>query len=292
MIKCKICNKKMNQITYTHLRTHGITHGEYKAKFPDAKLITPESTQKRSEIMKGKNKGNIPWNKGIPRTEKEKDAIRKGQSIEGRKRVSEDKKKAWKEGKYNFMFGSTNPSANPEVGKKIADANRKRIVKNSTKKKMSKARTGKSNGPCKPHVKEILSKRMKKYNPMFDEEVLERHPIFKSGCYHFSKGEKMLSEVLDKLKINYTHQKIVKNINPKNYILDFYLDDFNLAVEFDGHYSHVLNPEKDIARDEYIFQTYGIKTLRILPSELNLHNRKTLIKSILGFIDENKMGKN
>ena len=101
-VNCKICNKEFNSlITSTHLKTHGITTAEYKAKYGKEAISSPEYRQKRSMSNRGKNNpnyrntwsdkqknnlsknnsGNTPWNKGkcsSEYTEEYKESIANG----------------------------------------------------------------------------------------------------------------------------------------------------------------------------------------------------------------------
>jgi hypothetical protein len=116
----------------------------------------------------------IPWNKGIPRTEKEKDNIRKGQTAEGRKRISESKKEQWKKGTYNTMYGETNPSKRPEVALKIGEANKGRVWKQESRLKLSESKKGHPGYSWTEENKNRQSDRMKINNPMKNEDTVER----------------------------------------------------------------------------------------------------------------------
>ena len=60
-VVCLICGKEFKWITRSHLKTHDIDFVQYKERFPDAKIISEESSQKLSE----KARGRIGWNKGL-----------------------------------------------------------------------------------------------------------------------------------------------------------------------------------------------------------------------------------
>ena len=67
-------------------------------------------------------------------------------------------------------------------------------------------------------------------------------------CSEKSTGEKQIAQVLDRYKINYTRQEHFdgKLRDVKPIPLDFYLPDYNMAVEFDGilHYEPMYGEEK------------------------------------------------
>lgn len=77
--------------------------------------------------------------------------------------------------------------------------------------------------------------------------ICKKHGIFsqtpqdhihsKSGCpiCNTSKGEILISNILDKYKIKYIPQKKFKGLKYKNsLIFDFYLPEYNCCIEFDG----------------------------------------------------------
>ena len=76
---------------------------------------TKEAREKISKALKG----NTPWNKGIPRTEEERQAISRGISEEERKRRSERTKKGWEEGKYDFSMERQTRPAVQKFGRKL-----------------------------------------------------------------------------------------------------------------------------------------------------------------------------
>lgn len=238
-------------------------------------------------ILSDNGKKTGGWNKGIPRTEKEKEKMRECISPAERKRRSVLTKARWDAGVYDFMNGSTNPSCNPEVGKKIAAANRKRKVLNSTKEKIRNAKLGKAGPPISEANKAMASKRMKINNPMFREEVLKNHPVLKSGPKFHSLGEKKVGALLEEMNLPYSYQYQFPKARGF-YTADFFLPQFGIIIEFDGHHSHVTQADKDRKRDAYIRLKFGFATLRLLPPTLNnrnIKNTKTLIRE---FINENK----
>jgi len=61
MVECQICYKKLQAITYSHLKIHNISFQEYIKIFPDAITIDDAIRKKQSD----KKIGKAPWNKGI-----------------------------------------------------------------------------------------------------------------------------------------------------------------------------------------------------------------------------------
>ncbi len=55
MVTCPICNKEMNYINSTHLKTHNLTPGEFKNKYPKVKTTSEET----SKSLSRKNNDNF-----------------------------------------------------------------------------------------------------------------------------------------------------------------------------------------------------------------------------------------
>lgn len=76
-MKCKVCEKEFQQITSSHLKTHGLTVDEYKNSFPQAQIFSSKTRLFLSEKCKEQNnsstfgfkdnhkvnEGKNPWNK-------------------------------------------------------------------------------------------------------------------------------------------------------------------------------------------------------------------------------------
>lgn len=71
------------------------------------------------------------------------------------------------------------------------------------------------------------------------------------------------------------------------YSLDVYIPKLKLCIECDGVYWHSLEgvPEKDKKRDKYLYEKYGIRTLRITDEELNT-DKKQVIARITAKVNE------
>src|SRR5689334_3280892 len=54
LLSCLICNKKMKEITNTHLKQHSLTVNDYKIKFPDSLVRDPESNIGRTLASRDK----------------------------------------------------------------------------------------------------------------------------------------------------------------------------------------------------------------------------------------------
>ena len=119
-------------------------------------------------------------------------------------------------------------------------------------------------------------------------------------CNERSQGEAYICDVLDKYHISYEHQMRFDDCRDKRTLpFDFYLNDYNTIVEFDGvhHYFPVFSQEhfeKTLRHDEIknkYCKDHGIRIIRIpywefnniekiLIKELNVHNHKMIVYPI------------
>lgn len=98
----------------------------------------------------------------------------------------------------------------------------------------------------------------------------------------FSKGEIQIFDALGRIGVSFVAQHVVDGPR-RNYILDFFLEETNTCIEYDGHSGHYTSKgiEKDFARDEYILKEYGIKTIRFHRDEafIGAENLDNLLKN-------------
>ena len=67
-ILCQVCNRDYLRITETHTVKHGLSLPEYRQRYPDAPIMSPEFlVNYRSFQRKGSDMciGSVPWNKGL-----------------------------------------------------------------------------------------------------------------------------------------------------------------------------------------------------------------------------------
>lgn len=221
------------------------------------------------------------WNKGIPRTPEEKKNISKGISKESRKRSSKRMKDRWKAGEFNNSING--PSQSVEARLKISKASTGRHLSMEARELIRKSRLGKPGNVMSDKAKKSQSKRMKLNNPMFRKEVLENHPVLQSGPNFISIGENKLIQIFTERDFDFIHQKQIAK-ERGFYTVDFFFPNQNKIIEFDGHESHRMFPEKDKIRDLFVLNTYGFETLRLLPIDLNNSNRKELLTKINTFL--------
>jgi len=126
MVRCKICNKKFNAITNTHLSTHGFTIDEYINKYPNTVLTSTQTKKRQSKSGKGKNLGRL--RPDVSKRQKENNVMWEKKS---RRKASLTRRKLMEEGKINpktmmKQIGRCDGPTGPE----------KRMIKNIDKLKI------------------------------------------------------------------------------------------------------------------------------------------------------------
>ena len=114
--------------------------------------------------------------------------------------------------------------------------------------------------------------RMKNDNPMQDPEIRKKtlQKIVKSWVANrkVSEGEVNVKQSLRGLGYNFIHQFTVAG--PKReYIMDFFLPDYNICIEYDGHSRHYTEEgiQHDSIRDNWLNEQFGIETIRVKRDE-------------------------
>lgn len=132
------------------------------------------------------------------------------------------------------------------------------------------------------------SKAMKLNNPMKNPEIAKKT----SGKNHWShtkpdaffehmkninekimkwgfvsKGQQQLYDTLTKLNIPFEPNCPIR-VNKRHFFLDTYIPILNMAIEYDGYYTHREFPEYDQERDFLIKNEYDIDTIRLVDSDL------------------------
>ena len=185
-VVCLICGKEMEMITGSHLKIHNITFSEYKERFPDAKTICDELSQKLKERK--------VWNKGLTKetnksveknAQGRRDAFNTEKGKEERKRISESK------------VGDKNPMKRLEVREKNSNSCKGREPWNKDKpgcfsdvtiQEMCDSRKGKYIGENHPNWQGGIS--FGPYCEKFDNDLKERvREFFGRCCYVCGKSE-------------------------------------------------------------------------------------------------------
>ena len=119
---------------------------------------------------------------------------------------------------------------------------------------------------------DVVERMLSDQNPMKDlskrKSILQK--IVKSWISNgrVSKGELMVKEALEFIGVDFVHQHVVPGPS-RVYSLDFFLPNEKICVEYDGHSGHYTEKGilKSKKRDEYLFEQYGITTIRICRDE-------------------------
>ena len=123
----------------------GLIHtNESKRKMSIAqkgKIVSEETKKKMSTSSKGKNKGKIPWNKGIPHSEETLKKI--SLSLLGKPSAMKGKKHS-EETKLKLSKANTGKKHTEETKEKLSKVGKGRVHSIETKKKMSIAQMGKT----------------------------------------------------------------------------------------------------------------------------------------------------
>ena len=93
-----------------------------------------------------------------------------------------------------------------------------------------------------------------------------------------TKAEMRLCELLDDQRIMYEVERIFLN-GDRHIAVDFYFKSALLAVEVDGS-AHDDSKSYDAGRDRWLFQQYGVRTLRLKNQEV-LGSPKLAIQKVL-----------
>lgn len=98
------------------------------------------------------------------------------------------------------------------------------------------------------------------YSNLSDSFVSWIEKTIKSNNEKSTEPEREFKRILESNNAVFEYQTFFR-INNKNYFLDFFLPEINIAIEVNGT-SHVKNVDYDFARDKD-FESIGIKTIRI-----------------------------
>lgn len=105
----------------------------------------------------------------------------------------------------------------------------------------------------------------------------EENTVIVSSRSEISFGE-ILIKTLKLLNIKVETQKTMKE---NNYRIDFYLPEFNLAIEYDEEY-HRYQQEEDKQREEEIKEVLGCKFIRLDYKQDDNYNIGLVLKEIMG----------
>ena len=163
---CEICGKKVGVINHLHLKIHKITTKEYMEKFPNAKLVSKSTLEKRSKEIKGQK-----------RTE------------ETKRKLSESNKKSWKK---NPNQGRTGSPLSEKSKKALSKKMMGHKVSKKTRKKIGLSGLGRepwNKGLTKLEDERLMdmSHKIKKWNKEFMTDE-KKEKISQSLKKRYAKG--------------------------------------------------------------------------------------------------------
>lgn len=241
-------------------------------------------------------KGNIPWNKGIPRTQEEKRKIR--DAVKGRKHTEEEKRK------LSIIFKGRLPW---NTGKTLSEEHKKKVsdsLKGEKNPFYGKKHTEESKKKMKEHLKGRVSSRRGKHHTEESKrkmsEAQKGEKSFFYGQHHTEETKRKISNINKKLwqdkefatrmiksfKVNPTKLElkaydILQEILPDQYILNSKTVDFIIGRKIPdfvntngkkkiieangGHWHKDLDKEKKRLK---LFKSFGYDTLIIWDYEL------------------------
>jgi len=185
-IKCLECKKLFKYLTWKHLKQHNLTPKKYRKKYPNSKFISDYSLEKmkyyqqKNNPMKGKkNLQRAMLNK----LQFGKDHSNYGKSLseKTRKKISETKKRLFREGKIKHPWIGRKHTKKSKEKNKIK--HKKENLSKETLEKMRKSHKGKNS-----HRKGI--KLEEEYGCKKANEIRKKHSASKKGMYGGEKNPK------------------------------------------------------------------------------------------------------
>ena len=312
-IRCKICGREFEQITWGHLKTHGITFDEYREKFPDALLVSEDYHKKSSNSHKimwedpeyrnknHTNYGKEGWNKGETKETNEivKESTEKMikskkefyQTEEGRKLAEECGNRVRGKKPWNYgMTKETNDSIK-KYGENSSKTKREFNVTEEGQRWQDEHNRG-ENAPM--HGKFSSRKGLTKETDesgsikrvtekLTGRQLTEEHlkNILKAVCANPNKKEQYLQWLLYEL-----FPKEYKFVGDGSVIIGGHCPDFiningqKKLIEFYGDYWHKGDDEGNRI---FQFKLFGFDTLVIWEHELNPDEIEMTIAKIMEF---------
>jgi len=252
MVKCKICGKEFNHISYTHLKfKHDISIEEYINKYGKTKFsatsgshTSNKTKQKISEALKGRT---ISWKDKISKSH-----LGKKLSKEHKQKISESclGKKLSEEHKQKISDSLKNHTISEETKEKICLGNKGVIRSEEFKKHLSIINTGKhhtmeTRKSIRLTMLNNIRKRLKKGEKLYP------------GIGFYETG------ILDNLEKCFNYP-ITRQFEIDGYFIDGYCEPLRLAIEIDEKYHNEEKQKiKDLERQNYIQQQLRCSFLRI-----------------------------
>jgi len=210
---CEVCGKEFRAITNSHLKQHGLTTKEYKAKYPQSNFgdFSRFETWRNSE----ENKTHLMQNT---------------KEVYSNPEILEKKRTA-----------RALACSHPAYLEKLSKASKRNAISDQMKQVYSTAKDRVSS-----RMKMSNFERWK--NSLGEEEAAKRLDAWRRKnklptSSRDTKPELLFESCLASLSITFE-----KQFRTCGYICDFYLPDYHVVVEIDGDYWHA-NPSKFSAQD-------------------------------------------
>jgi intein/homing endonuclease len=186
-----------------------------------------------------------------------------GEMEKQRKAISESTKKTHAEGRWHIT-----PEGSESISKRMTENNPMKDPVTAKKQGESMVQVW-ANGLMEGHPRpDMVAKWSGPQNPMKNLETRKGNlqKIIKSWIKNgrVSKGELLVGQSLTRLGLDFVHQYVIEG-RKRDYILDFFIKDMNICIEYDGHSGHYQEKgiKNDAVRDAYILEHYGTRTIRI-----------------------------
>jgi len=217
MVVCPICEKEFKQLQYRHMRTHGLTMAEFREQWPDADILSKESSVRRGIACGSFFRENNPMKD--PEIAKRQGDMRVGSK---RPDIAGDNNHMRSPEKRK-QFSENNPMKDPEIAAKSVRSKLDNgwVPFDGCQRDHKNRQRGDAHWARQPEnyakVCESLAKRRRKAHP------------FGTSIEQFVRG------VLSALGISYEEQ--TKSFFTEHRF-DFVLFDLCLVIETDGCYWH------------------------------------------------------
>ena len=269
-VVCLICGRGFDQLT-NHLKVHNINVAQYKERYPNAKTISEEVHNKRSNSVSGKNNPFF----GREHTEESKDMNRNTKNIfyqtEGGIEVKE-----------KLRNDHLDSKASEDTLKKMSSSHLKFYQTPDgmeLREQKSENWEGEKNinngGISEEHRRHTSEARLKLFQTDKGKKLAKEHGIFmktaiKEGrikVHLINKPTKPQIRLYDFLKTIYPDALLEEHIPKSSRIADILIPSQKLVVEYDGFYWHNGKEQEDKKRDVEI-QNLGYKVIHIKEDEL------------------------
>lgn len=272
-VECLECSERFSQLTWKHLKSHGLTSAEYKKKYPGAETRSPATIARkkdgarranahrvgvaRSEEVKAKIRATRAanpaeaWNKGVARTEEQK------------RRQSETRKRMFATGE--LVHWNTGRATSEETKQKISETalSQERTYTEESKRKREETYDQKrSDGWVHHNTAAFKEKLRTSFNPDAEKLFNDREWLYEQHV----TNKRTLASICVELGLHWYHQATTMQQQMKNFDIPVHrwtehisagqleLENFltSLGVEFETNVRTIIAPyELDIYIPEF-----------------------------------------